>query len=192
MVLAASIIFALAFLFAPKYGVVAKVWKHNQRRATVQKENTLKSIFHLIEKGKFKTNTFTISELEIERSESNQQIKHLINKLVRLSFVKKSLVKKTTESAARTKGPNNSNLTTIAYTLTDTGWVKACEIVRNHRLWELFLVEYADIAASHVDRDADLVEHVLGAELVVELERTLGQSKAVPTSPHPLSGGAAT
>ena len=75
---------------------------------------------------------------------------------------------------------------------TRSGRIAADRVVRNHRLWELFLVEYADIAASHVDRDADLVEHVLGAELVVELERTLGQGKAAPTSPHPLSGGAAT
>ena len=43
-------------------------------------------------------------------------------------------------------------------------------ITRNHRLWERYLIKYADIAPSHVDRDADLVEHILGAELVSELE----------------------
>jgi len=79
-----------------------------------------------------------------------------------------------------------------AWRMTERGRAAADRVVRNHRLWELFLVRYADIAASHVDRDADLVEHVLSAELVAELERSLGQGDAVPMSPHPLRGGTAT
>jgi manganese/zinc/iron transport system permease protein len=62
----------------------------------------------------------------------------------------------------------------------------ADRVVRNHRLWELFLIRHADIAASHVDRDADLVEHVLGEESVAELEQVLARGDATPQSPHPL------
>ena len=72
--------------------------------------------------------------------------------------------------------------------LTTSGLAAAVRVVRNHRLWELFLIHYADIAPSHVDRDADLVEHVLDAPLVAELEALLEADTALPSSPHPLGG----
>ena len=43
---------------------------------------------------------------------------------------------------------------------------------------------------SHVDRDADAIEHVLDADLVRSLEEVLGATAgAVPPSPHALDGG---
>jgi manganese/zinc/iron transport system permease protein len=47
------------------------------------------------------------------------------------------------------------------WVLTPAGVVEARRVVRVHRLWELFLIRHADIAADHVDRDADQIEHVL-------------------------------
>lgn len=73
--------------------------------------------------------------------------------------------------------------------LTEAGRAAAARVVRNHRLWELYLVTHADIAPSHVDRDADELEHVLGAAMVEELELLLvrDESRAVvPASPHAL------
>jgi len=45
-----------------------------------------------------------------------------------------------------------------------------------------------------VDRDADAVEHVLGEQLVAELEKLLpayqdAKRGPMPGSPHPLAGG---
>lgn len=73
------------------------------------------------------------------------------------------------------------------YRLTSAGVEKATRAARNHRLWELFLIHYADIAPSHVDRDADQIEYVLGPELTHELETALGvkyPQLRVPQSPH--------
>jgi manganese/zinc/iron transport system permease protein len=75
------------------------------------------------------------------------------------------------------------------WTLTPSGAEAAARVVRNHRLWEIFLIRHADIAASHVDRDADFVEHVLGDELVAELESML-DTPDPPRSPHPIRGSA--
>jgi manganese/zinc/iron transport system permease protein len=72
------------------------------------------------------------------------------------------------------------------YRFSNSGYRAAEQVLRNHRLWELFLIRHADIAASHVDRDADLVEHVLGAELVAELELALERGDETPSSPHPI------
>jgi manganese/zinc/iron transport system permease protein len=74
------------------------------------------------------------------------------------------------------------------YSLTPDGAALARRAVRNHRLWEMYLITYADVAPSHADYDADRIEHVLGTEMVRELERRLGQEddKILPASPHQL------
>lgn len=71
--------------------------------------------------------------------------------------------------------------------LTEKGLHHARAVVRNHRLWEWYLINQADVDASHVDRDADEIEHILGEELVAELERSLIKSMQpdrLPSSPH--------
>ncbi len=77
--------------------------------------------------------------------------------------------------------------------LTPAGAEQALRIVRNHRLWELYLIRYADVATSRVDRGADRIEHVLEPELVAELEAHLERQPdavAVAPSPHALAAGA--
>ena len=64
--------------------------------------------------------------------------------------------------------------------LTPEGWQRACEIVRNHRLWELYLTNAAHIAADHVHEDAEKIEHVLGEETVRMLEKRLNYSRRDP------------
>jgi manganese/zinc/iron transport system permease protein len=72
--------------------------------------------------------------------------------------------------------------------LTPTGLEEAKRITRNHRLWEIYLMEYAATAVAHVDQGADYIEHILGDELVAELEKLLPQfGTPVPESYHPLS-----
>ncbi|MDE0022787.1 MAG: metal ABC transporter permease [Spirochaetaceae bacterium] len=77
--------------------------------------------------------------------------------------------------------------------LSAAGAERALQVVRNHRLWELYLIRYADVATSRVDRGADRIEHVLGPELVAELEEQLDRQRdraAVAASPHELAGAA--
>ena len=74
--------------------------------------------------------------------------------------------------------------------LTPAGAAQALRIVRNHRLWELYLIRYADVATSRVDRGADRIEHVLEPELVAELEAQLERmpdATVVAASPHALA-----
>jgi manganese/zinc/iron transport system permease protein len=74
--------------------------------------------------------------------------------------------------------------------LTEQGRIEATRVVRNHRLWEIYLITHADVAPSHVDRDADRIEHVLSPEMITELELLLKQEDrypAVPPSPHEIA-----
>lgn len=72
--------------------------------------------------------------------------------------------------------------------LTPHGFREAEKVTYDHRLWELFLTHYADIAPSQVDRGADAIEHVLDADMVAELESLLPEHqrvKRIPPSLHP-------
>jgi len=77
--------------------------------------------------------------------------------------------------------------------LTPLGLHRAAQITKAHRLWELYMMQHADIAPDHVDRDADDVEHLLPEELIVKLEQQLAAEGRLPTavaevpdSPHEL------
>ena len=59
--------------------------------------------------------------------------------------------------------------------LTESGRAQGKRIHRNHKLWEQYLVSYADIAPTHVDWSVDQVEHVLTDELISELESALSE-----------------
>ena len=59
--------------------------------------------------------------------------------------------------------------------LTQAGRAQGRRIHRNHKLWEQYLVSYADIAPTHVDWSVDQVEHVLTDELITELETALSE-----------------
>jgi len=78
--------------------------------------------------------------------------------------------------------------------LTDRGLREANRTVRNHRLWEIYLITHADVAPSHVDRDADMIEHVLSPALIARLEALLAaqdETRAIP-SPHELQAAPGT
>lgn len=79
--------------------------------------------------------------------------------------------------------------------LTSEGFREAAQLVRQHRLWELYLITHADIAPSHVDRDADAIEHVLDPAMIRELETLLSVERpriVVPRSPHLIDAPTAT
>ncbi|MBM3872948.1 MAG: hypothetical protein FJ382_04305 [Verrucomicrobia bacterium] len=63
---------------------------------------------------------------------------------------------------------------------TPEGRRRAGEIVRNHRLWELYLTRSANFAPDHVHDHAEKIEHVLGEAAVRELERRLDHARRDP------------
>ena len=154
MVLGASVVFALAFFFGPRHGVVMKWWHHRSRADRVQRENTLKSIYHVLEGREFKGEGVSLRELADRRRETIEEVQTQAKDLKR-------------------KGLATLHEEGNLIFLTPDGWLRACSIVRNHRLWELYLTNAAQIAADHVHEDAEKIEHVLGEEVVRELERRL-------------------
>ncbi len=71
--------------------------------------------------------------------------------------------------------------------LTGEGAQQAIRTVRNHRLWEMYLLRHADVALDQIDRRADDLEHLLDPELVALLEKELSTRGQLPSSPHPMA-----
>ena len=161
MVLAATTVFVMAFLFSPRHGVVARAFRQFSRANRVKRENTLKAVYHVLERREFDGESVSMRELAERRRETISEV----------------------ERQARTL--QSHNLATLdaerqSLHLTPKGWQRACEIVRNHRLWELYLTNEAKIAPDHVHDDAEEMEHVLGEETVRQIERTLNHAKEDP------------
>lgn len=161
MVLGATLVFVLAFLFGPRHGVVTRGLRQYSRAARVQRENTLKAVYHVLEARDFEGEGVSLRELAERRFETEEDASCLSTELVRHHL------------ATLHEEGNQVHLT-------PEGWQRACEIVRNHRLWELYLTKEAHIAPDHVHDDAEKIEHVLGEEVVRALERTLGYARVDP------------
>jgi len=68
----------------------------------------------------------------------------------------------------------------LCWRLTPAGMTEAYRVVRQHRLWELFLMYETTLGLTVVDRDADAVEHFLPPEALHRLEALLEQHGLEP------------
>lgn len=161
MVLSAAAVFTVAFLAAPRHGVIVRVLRQWQRDRRIQRENSLKAIYRVFERRGFQGTSFSLEELAAERHEPIPFVAHLVRSLARQNLA--------------VLNPKTQQLT-----LTPTGWKRACEIIRNHRLWELYLNEAANIPADHVHDEAELIEHILGDKIIKHLERRLNHARRDP------------
>ncbi|MEO1857565.1 MAG: metal ABC transporter permease [Rubritalea sp.] len=152
--LTAAVIFGLVYLMAPQHGVIAKSLKVLRRRQRINRENTLKAIYKMLENDGFAHDGVGVNDLAQVRKLSQEHVKRDISRL--------------TISKEASWDDERSGVY-----LTPTGWKRAVEIVRNHRLWELYLTNQADYQADHVHDDAEKIEHVIGASTVRRLERDL-------------------
>lgn len=73
--------------------------------------------------------------------------------------------------------------------LTELGRVRGGQIVRLHRLWELYLSSNLDFGIHNVHPSAEEMEHILTPDLERELTRVLGNPSSDPHE-QPIPGGA--
>jgi ABC-type Mn2+/Zn2+ transport system permease subunit/Mn-dependent DtxR family transcriptional regulator len=161
MVLAATVVFLGALTFGPRHGVLAKWWRQRSRAARIGRENMLKAMYHVLETENFRSETVAVRELAEARREPIEDVSREIGRMQ-----KHGLVTFTADHKA--------------VVFTPDGWKRACEIVRNHRLWELYLTHAANYAVDHVHEDAEKIEHILGEDTVRQLEKRLNYAHRDP------------
>jgi DtxR family Mn-dependent transcriptional regulator len=118
---------------------------------TLSEENYLKAIYHLQLDSKKGISTNAIAKsLETKASSVTDMVKKLSEKEVVL-YVKYQGV-----------------------TLTEFGKKTAANIVRKHRLWEVFLVEKLNFSWDEVHDVAEQLEHIKSSKLINQLDALLG------------------
>jgi len=165
IVLVAATIFAFAFLFGTRRGVIIQLLAERRAASNLRSEHMLRAVYECAE------NQSPLVELTAILNKRPWKKNEVLREIHRLA---------------------NAELLTITpdglkVQLTSLGQIDSRRLVRNHRLWELYLLNHADVAPGRVDRDADMIEHVLDPRLVDELEVLLameGPRRFVPLDPE--------
>lgn len=124
---------------------------------TLSEENYLKAIFHLATDSKKGVSTNAIAEkLNTKASSVTDMIQKLADKKV-LVYQKYQGVE-----------------------LTELGRKTAANIIRKHRLWEVFLVEKLNFSWDEVHDVAEQLEHIKSPKLINELDAFLNYPKKDP------------
>lgn len=183
IVLAGTAFFVVSMLFGTRRGVAQRWLRHARNRRRIGRDDLLRAMYEIIE-ARLPPGTSSVSDNEAtEFSRQAVQFSELLSHRTWSTRRIRQII-----AAAEREGTIRMDSET-GWRLTSTGATTARRAVRNHRLWEMYLISHAEIAPSHVDRDADDIEHVLGAEVIEQLEKLLASRvppATVPPSPHPL------
>lgn len=172
--LSATLVFALVYLVAPRHGILVRALRVLRGRMRVKRENTLKAIYQILEAEGFAHEEVSVLMLARKRGVAEDLVRKDCRSLSSRGFIEMS------EDGA-------------SLHLSRVGWKRAMEIVRNHRLWELYLTNEADYAEDHVHEDAEKIEHILGPGIVRQLEQHLDfpeldpHGRPIPQPPHLVS-----
>ncbi len=120
-------------------------------------ENYIKTIYHLSLDSKEGVSTNAIAKkIDTKASSVTDMIKKLSEKKL-INYIKYQGVRLTTE-----------------------GRELAIQIIRKHRLWEVFLVDKLNFSWDEVHDVAEQLEHIRSDKLITELDRFLGFPKRDP------------
>jgi len=148
-------ILALGSVFlAPRQGILARFRLQRGNARKMQIENILKTFYALGEASQDFEAVQTETALLKQRAFRPQALQQGLQRLQRLRFLEKK--------------SNNQ------WRLTPAGLEESRQVVRRHRLWELYLTKRLNLAADHVHNDAEAIEHILTPEVEAQLERELG------------------
>jgi len=142
-------------LISPQRGMLYRWYRKRKQNRKIITENVLKRFFYLPQGEKSYSKATILGEKSVTLSDFNLGI----NKLIRSNLVKK-------------EGAN--------YSLTSVGIIAANEIVRKHRLWEMYLSRYFNLKEDHLHDDAEGIEHIITPEILKELEEILDRPEKDP------------
>ena len=125
-------------------------------KKTIEKENYLKTIFKMEEKGQ----TVTVTSLSRTFGVSKSTVSNMIKKLVIMEMIDSQPYK--------------------PILLSSLGRKKASEIIYKHRLIELYLVEKMNFELDEVHEIAEEVEHITNAKFFKRIQKILGARDVDP------------
>lgn len=159
MALASGVLFLMALVAGPRYGLIRRSWDRLWWRTQIAADDMLGQLFRQEEPSPVK-----------DAMPTPNLIASLAHPRWIIGLAQRRL------SAAGLIAPQNGS-----QVLTESGRQRAKELVRSHRLWEAFLAQRFQVPEERVHASAEKVEHYLGETLRDQLAGELQQ----PTSdPH--------
>lgn len=133
IVLAATAIFAVSLLFAPRRGLLARLIRHLRLRRRMAREAALRALFELAEEAGEGAALFLPGEITRRKGLLTERLRMALAGLLREGLVR-------VDEAG-------------AWGLTAAGLAVARTFVREQRLWELYLMHEGELGGAPIDRD---------------------------------------
>jgi manganese/zinc/iron transport system permease protein len=156
IVLAATAVFLVSLLAGPRRGLLARLFRYLRLRRRVAREGALRALYELAEEAGEPRAAFSAGSLRQRKGLTGRPLAQALDALQRERLV-----------AAR--GPG--------WALTPEGLKHAHALVREQRLWEVFLMHEGELGGTTVDRDG---EARFPLKLRADLERLLHEHGLEP------------
>ncbi len=150
IVVTAFALFVLSLLVAPEHGVIARRWRTAKLQQRVLRENILKESLKLFADRE----AISITRLNESLKISFAHLGRALSLLGRQGHVR---------------------VEAGTLQLTESGAREGRRVLRNHRLWELFLSREFQLPEDHLHRDAEEIEHLITPELEAKLAAYLNE-----------------
>jgi len=154
IVVVLSIFTIIAIFFGKEKGVIARMRTRKSNNIKINNENTLKTIYKLSKEG-----NESISRDQLINNQSTTQFKLTLKRLE-----KNQILIRVNESVI----------------LTEKGKLAAREVIRKHRLWEIYLSKYFNLDPDHLHDDAEGIEHIITPEIEKHLITLLNRPEKDP------------
>jgi manganese/zinc/iron transport system permease protein len=163
IVMFVSLIALISFMFAPQKGLVYRWYGRRKHKVLIMEENILKAFYQLGEQDENFFKERTVQELSQKRGYPSTVLNRWFSKLVKHGYLTSK----------------NSQ-----FVLTEEGKLKGQRVTKLHRLWEMYLTEYVNLAPDHVHDDAENIEHIITPEIEKKLEEQLRYPNKDPHDSH--------
>jgi manganese/zinc/iron transport system permease protein len=162
IVLSGGTIFLVSLLVGRERGVVWRWMMHRQDQRRADRIDLLRSLYESVEADPSLTRqpadsviraVVPVDKIKPLKTWSARRLKRALGTCVREGIL------------SRTDGDG------IA--ITTSAWKEGSQIVRNRRLWDLYLHQNADVSPSAIDRNQSLLDQALSPAVVAQLEEAL-------------------
>ena len=160
IVVVSSGVLIVSLLFAPQRGLLWALLRERQVAGRIRRENLLKDLWLLGERQGDWRELLSWPLLMGVRGQTARELARSARPLE-----KAGLVEQHSGDALR---------------LTPAGQREAENVVRKHRLWEVYLTRRLELASDHVHRDAEAMEHALSDDAMLRLDEMLGHPTLDP------------
>lgn len=149
VVVVLSLVAFASFFFSHKKGLITRWYSKRDYQRKIHSDHILRALYHAVERQE---KSLSLEEIFQNFPHKESQTKYSIKTLTKKGYLD--------------VGQRNVSLTRL-------GLSEAKRITRLHRLWELYLTEYMNIAPDHVHDSAGKIEHILTPEIEKKLEDKL-------------------